>query len=338
MEQYLDKHKTVMEMITNLEEWNSHEVRKKAAIDLANLGSYNKLAIDALTRHVVKTYNHDLKNIFNEALDAICFLKNNDSSLESSKTLTLITTVNMIEKRGPGLHCHNTKSYCRCSFCEKETPVSPRGKLLSQILLPAGANRFYCNFCLRHKFYQRDSKDILILSFRGILGYYYYSFYALTKSPLMFISEINDYIDLHVKIGSQNPVFFYDNESYLWFVDFSRIGSDKVPIRMVLNTISEILMSFNLLDHVKDIKPHKLYLKYEEAIIKFNDKRTRPETGRILSPTLMRTGASEYSAEKITSTTYTSYGVNSVNDSKRKISFEETRDFTPEMLKNYRKY
>jgi hypothetical protein len=195
----------------------------------------------------------------------------------------------------------------------------------------SGPDRFYCTFCLRHRFNQRDSRHILILSYRGIIGYYYQAFYAMSKKVNMTISEIWDYVNLHAKVGTQNPLFLYDPESFLWFIDFTRVGSSprKMPIKDVLGSAAEILMSFALHENIKDIKPHKMYLKYEEAILKFYRQRSRPANMRILSPTLRLTGAGEYSGEVLPKTGYPT--TTAANDSKR-IPIDETRNFLPQVL------
>ncbi len=126
-----------------------------------------------------------------------------------------------------------------------------------------------------------------MLSFRGIIAYYYYSFHV-HKTSLLF-SEIESIVNLHAKVGKRNPLFIYDPESFIWFVDFSRIGKDLIPVTYVLETIVEILYSLNLYENVKCISPLKIYNKFKDAILEFDKTRTRPQQ-TILIPTFFNCG------------------------------------------------
>ncbi len=321
----------LLELINDLEDFNSPEVRKAAAEKLSRLGSHSNLALVRLQTVANETYNHDLKIVFNNAIEAMRLTDTfNRTKAQRPKSKTVTMTAVSITERKMSLE-DTARSFRKCNFCGKEALSTKATRPFTDAL--SGPERFYCTFCLRHKFNGRSSKDILILSFRGIIGYYYYAFYALSKTSLMFISEIRDYVELHAKAGLQNPIFTYDPDSFLWFVDFTRVGKSKkkVPIEQVLGTIGEILLTFNLHETVKDIKPHVLYKRYEEAVLKFYHQRHRPEGNRVLSPTLIKTGASEYAAEKLASSTSNSYGT-TYNDTKRKINFDETKQFTPLLL------
>ncbi|MFX8914790.1 hypothetical protein ABTM95_19320, partial [Acinetobacter baumannii] len=83
-------------------------------------------------------------------------------------------------------------------------------------------------------------------------------------------------------------------------------------------------------ENVKDIKPHKMYLKYEEAILKFYHQRSRPANMRILSPTLKLTGASDYSGDKLAKDSYFATSTVVAND-RKKIPIDETRNFLPQV-------
>lgn len=103
----------------------------------------------------------------------------------------------------------------------------------------------------------------------------------------MWLSEISDYIKAHEQAGLQNPVFHYDPETYLWFVDFSKVGNGrkKIEIEDVLKTVMNILTCFNLYEYANG-GMHSFYNKYRDAIVKFHEQRYRPEDRPFLIPTL----------------------------------------------------
>jgi hypothetical protein len=244
--------------------------------------------------------------------------------------------VAVTEDQTPGLLVSGSASFRKCNFCDKQTPQSAMTNLACQL---SGPGQFYCPFCLRHRLNEKNTQHVLILTFRGVIGYYFYAFYHHLPKPLMYVNEIMDYVNLHVEMGTQNPVFLYDPETFLWFIDFSRVGSGKrkVHIQDILKTITEIIFAFNLHECVKDIKISKFYHRYEEAVFKFYHQRHRPVGLRILAPTLAKTGASEFSAEKATTTVMPhvvgTVGTTTTSYERRRIVFEETRTFTPALLK-----
>jgi len=176
------------------------------------------------------------------------------------------------------------KIHFTCSFCEKTVGLYPEIRGICEKL---SGSEFFCPFCLRHNFNTKVNKNILALTFRTIPGYFYNVFY-LGHRRSMFLSEIEDYIDAHEKVGLLNPVFSYDPDSLTWFIDFNKVGRGrkKVKIHYALKTVSNILACFNLSKHIPGVRMHKLYKKYEEAIIKFYTKRYRPPGKRLLIPTL----------------------------------------------------
>lgn len=178
----------------------------------------------------------------------------------------------------------------KCSFCEKEAVAQPESQRLTEKLCQP--NKFFCNFCLRHNLHMKDNKHVLMLTFRAVFGYYYYEFYQTPKQPTMYLSEIQDYIDLHRDTGLLNPLFNYDPESYIWFIDFRRVGSGKknITVEDVQKTVIDVLASFNLATLVPGVDMNKLYQKYREAIDDFYTKRYRPEGKRLLVPTLKNCG------------------------------------------------
>ena len=84
-----------------------------------------------------------------------------------------------------------------------------------------------------------------------------------------------------------NPVFDYDPDTYLWFVDFNRVGNSKrrLPLEDVLKTVVDILACFNLSENVPGLSMSTFYGKYKEAITNFYERRYRPTDKRMLIPT-----------------------------------------------------
>lgn len=197
--------------------------------------------------------------------------------------------------------------FYQCHFCEKQVGLQEPSRKICEKL---SADRFFCTFCLRNQFYAADNRHILCMSFRGIIGYYYQSLYSTKR---MWLSEISDYISEHERAGLSNPIFYYDPDSYVWFVDFRRVGRGrrKVHFNEVLKTVVLTLSVFNLHYHIPTAKMHRVYEKFEEAIVKFHSERYRPEGKRLLIPTL--SGCVHESA---------------------KTDMEETRNFLPQCLKS----
>jgi hypothetical protein len=311
-------------LVTDLEQWNPPAVRKAAAIKLRELNRPTRLVIDRLKAALVECHLHDVRPHLIQTLEA---LQMGGQIKRSAPKPSQVTVVRIEEIDTPGLMVEGGRNLCRCNFCGKEIDLSRTANFCPMI----AGDRFYCTFCLRNRYHHRDQRHVLMLTFRAVLGYYYYALYAQAKQTLMYVSEIGEFAETHAAVGLQNPVFNYDPESYIWFVDFTRVGlgRGKVPVEQVLMTISQILMSFNLFEVVKDIRPYKLYKKYEEAVMLFYHQRHRPEGSRLLNPTLIKTGAGDYAAEKLAVHGYSTTGS---YDAKRKIDYDETRRFTPTVL------
>jgi len=199
----------------------------------------------------------------------------------------------------------------KCFFCEKSHEINSEQYFLIQKM--SGPGNFYCPFCLRHNLHTKNNRNTLILSFRSIIGYLYFHNYlhSLDRSKLR-ISEIEDYIFSHEKIGLVNPLFIYDSETMLWFIDFSKVGfsKKKVPLDEVLKTIINILDSFNFSKTVPSLNSDSLFNKYKNAIKLFYTSRRRPENKKILIPTFNGCGVME----------------------PKFFSFDETKDFIFEDL------
>jgi len=168
--------------------------------------------------------------------------------------------------------------YAECSFCEKLFKITS----VHQNLINKLNNKTYCNFCIRHGYQTKAKKNILILTFRGIIGHYYYHCYKKNKS--MWVSEIKDYIDAHIEVGMESPFFNYDTETFLWFVDFSRIGNSAKKINKeiaVMGVVSNMISTFDIKHNTNNF-----YSKYVDAINLFYSRRKRPVGKKILNPTL----------------------------------------------------
>lgn len=182
----------------------------------------------------------------------------------------------------------------KCSFCNKHCQLNNSQFQLVEKL--SGPDNFYCVSCLRHGFNTRGNRDILILSFRSIIGYFYLQNYIQAESgQKLWITQIENYIDAHQKTGFTNPLFQYDPETMLWFIDFSKVGLSKKKIHLseILKTVWNILISFDLNKNIPEVDIISLYSKYKIAIESFYQKRYRPKNRRMLIPTLASTGASE---------------------------------------------
>lgn len=202
------------------------------------------------------------------------------------------------------------KTYSICECCTKCVGLYKVERNLCERLTADG--HFYCGFCIRHRFNTRNNRDVLIMSFRSIIGFFYDYLYK-DKSEISF-SQVQDYVQLHQKVGLQNPIFYYDEESMLWFVDFSRVGRGKrkLPLKDVLQTTMGILSCFNLSQVVSDANMHKIFEKYRGAIEKFCSHRYRPEGRWLLVPTLSGCVTASYA----------------VTSKKKVFDYESSREFS----------
>ena len=175
------------------------------------------------------------------------------------------------------------KIYYECMFCGKRVGLLLHQRSLCEKL---SGSEFYCVFCLRNGFYTKNNRHVLMLSFRSIFGYYYYWSYLNTQK--MYYSQIEDYINDHIKIGLENPVFSYDTESMFWFIDFSKVGrgNKKIKLQDVLKTVTDIITCLNLDGNLGQGKSDIIFDKFKEAIEKFYSARWRPKNKPALIPTL----------------------------------------------------
>lgn len=180
----------------------------------------------------------------------------------------------------------------QCAFCEKTVGLYPAQRKLCERL---SGHEFFCVSCIRLGFNKESNKNVLPLSFKAIAGYYYFEKYAYTNHRQMWLTEIQEFLDSHEQVGLLNPLFSYDRESLVWFVDFNKVGKGRHKVRVseVYKTIINMLACFNLADHIPNIKMAKLYEKYATAIEKFYTQRYRPADKKLLIPTLAGCGPFE---------------------------------------------
>jgi len=197
-----------------------------------------------------------------------------------------------------------------CCFCGKQVEMLPMIRKLCERL---SGQRIYCPFCLRNNMHTKSNKHVLIMSYRSVFGYYYYTKYLGAGKRNLWLTEISDIIDSHWDAGVQNPVFLYDPDSFLWFIDFSKVGKGRKRIRTneVLKTILNQILCLNLPHHITTMKMGKFYHKFETAIKKFSEERYRPTDKRFLIPTLKDCGGYE---------------------SQKKFTFDVSREFTPDHM------
>lgn len=177
--------------------------------------------------------------------------------------------------------------YQMCDFCGKLVTPDDAIDNLEKL---SGPGHFFCDFCLRQRHNTKEKKHVLLLSFRGLIAYLYYEIYLAHK--LITFSEIEDVVAAHVIAGLKNPVFAYEHETMLWHVDFGRVGNTKkkLPVENVKSTVISIMTDLQLPTFVQSVQWSKLEAKYVEAIDDFYQKRSRPQSRRLLVPTLKGCG------------------------------------------------
>lgn len=175
--------------------------------------------------------------------------------------------------------------YRNCIFCDKFVKITP---LNFNSCSNIGKNQ-YCPFCLRHNFHHRNNHNILIFSFRGIIGYYYYKMYRC-KPNKMWLSQIEGFIDHHVLIGLNNPTLTYDPFTFLWFADFNRIGTEgcKAPFDEVNQTIKDMFDVFATDQHISGFAQLNMWDRFQKASKLFYEQRIRPKDRKMLIPTFSK--------------------------------------------------
>ena len=166
-----------------------------------------------------------------------------------------------------------------CSFCGKLVALDVDHRKMCERV---SGEKFFCPSCLRHGFDTRANRDVLVLTFRGVIGYIYYAHYCSTDGELT-LAELRDKIWAHQHAGLRNPVFSYDPETYLWFVNFAKVGvgRKKIDLDDVLTTVADMAVSFEF----NEVPTGEIVPRFEKAIRKFYEQRFRPPDQRMLCPT-----------------------------------------------------
>ena len=128
-----------------------------------------------------------------------------------------------------------------------------------------------------------------MLTFKSVIGWFYYQNYIGGQKPKMWFHEVKDYIYTHQNIGQKNPLFIYDDQNMIWHLDFNRIGDDpkKCDLQTIKEHIKNIIAGFRLERNVPLLDIEKFVAKYVDAIDEFNQKKERPNGKKILSPTFV---------------------------------------------------
>jgi len=178
-----------------------------------------------------------------------------------------------------------------CCFCEKKCHSEKQDTKFCQSICQE--SNFFCNFCIRHGFNYKRRKDVLILSFRPIFAQFYFCNYISSfASKKIYLSEIRDFIKIHQQVGLLNPIFAYDPQTMLWFVDFSKIGKKpkQLPLEEVYKTIINIISCFNTWETIVGLNVEAYFKKFKIAVDEFYKQRFRPKNKLILMPTLGKCG------------------------------------------------
>jgi hypothetical protein len=189
--------------------------------------------------------------------------------------------------------------YHSCFFCDKLVSVRPQN---FKSCVRLSGKKFHCAFCLRNNHNYRSNRNVLILSYRGIIGYYYRMLY-LTKPHKLWFNQIENLIEKHQKIGLQNPVFSYDPSTFLWFIDFNKIGSEKrkAPFDDVQKNVKLMFDVFDIETHIEKNVAEAMLDRFDKALTFFYEKRKRPKDRRMLIPTFSGLVGSEKSEQETVS-------------------------------------
>lgn len=174
----------------------------------------------------------------------------------------------------------------RCDFCTSEQGISQLQNFYLNKLV-TNKKSFYCPFCIRNDYHTRRQNNIMIVTLRGMIGYIYNTSY-FGKTPSLYVAQIQDMVNNHVKIGNQNPLFSYDSSTFCWFIDFNKIGKRRkqLPLADNLNTINDMISAFNPYNHIPDFDSAKYTSRFSEAMTDFYQNRYRPPDKKICAPTL----------------------------------------------------
>lgn len=175
-------------------------------------------------------------------------------------------------------------SYRVCAFCDKVVRASSYNFKSCENL---AQGKYYCPFCLRNNHHYRSSRHVLGFSFRGIIGFYYYRFYAINPRQ-MYLTDLESLIEKNANLGLQSPVLTYDPSIFMWYADFNKIGNhkSKAPYEDLQEIVKMMICNFNLKGYVTLEVENSMLSRFQKAMDLFYQKRQRPNNRRMLIPTL----------------------------------------------------
>lgn len=126
-----------------------------------------------------------------------------------------------------------------CVFCDKEVEINKQNN--NQLAKQIDNELFYCSFCFRNEYHLKN--NYFIFSFKSIILHYYEAFYCKSHNRSVWLSQIQQMIDLHKEVGLSNFAFNYDDDTFTWFVNLSKIN--KCETDEIYKIIIEMIICFN---------------------------------------------------------------------------------------------
>lgn len=148
----------------------------------------------------------------------------------------------------------------KCDFCNK---VNLNYIYYHTLQKKLSKNHFFCNFCIRNKF-DCENKDIMLMTYNPLIKNCYHL--------CVYESQLNDIIASHKKTGLLHPAFYYDDETFKWFVDFKKIGNE-VSFDSVIHNIINTIICFNPSQNVKNFNAISNYNKIYNYVNNFYKTR-----------------------------------------------------------------
>ena len=93
----------------------------------------------------------------------------------------------------------------------------------------------------------------------------------------MWFNNIKSLVQKHTLAGKPYPFLSYDDEAMAWFIDFRKIGKDKIKVIEVEKAMVKISSALNLQKHLIRFKPDRLNKKIAEGIQNFYTNRASSE-------------------------------------------------------------
>lgn len=178
------------------------------------------------------------------------------------------------------------KKVSLCNFCGKMFVPTEREMIDNGFL---GRGKIFCDFCLRNSYSEPDiAKNTLAISFKGLIGYFFFALSNTLKTNGLYSSDIREMIENHFKAGMSNHIFKYDPDTFTWFIDFSRVGEKSIPLSNVVATVKMQLFALGCTEIFHKADMVRL-VRFVESEIK-NFHRTRQMTSMPLLITPLDAG------------------------------------------------